>query len=112
MAGKKGHKLRSIAYTRTFKKDYQRMAASGRYDMTLVNEVGGLLVAHTPQPVLASQWSDHGLTADDEWDAGDRDIHLGGDFILIYRIDPHPAEKKDEELIIFKRLGTHSDLFG
>ena len=47
MAGKKGRKLRTIAYTKTFKKDYQRMAAAGRYDMTLVNEVGGLLIAHT-----------------------------------------------------------------
>lgn len=86
-------------------------AAAGRYDMTLVNEVGGLLIAHTAQQVLAEQWSDHGLTADDEWDAGDRDIHLGGDFLLIYRIDPHP-EDKALEIIIFKRLGTHSDLFG
>ena len=47
MAGKKGYRLRTIAYTKTFKKDYQRMAASGRYDMTLVNQVGGLLIAHT-----------------------------------------------------------------
>lgn len=111
MGGKKGHKLRTIAYTSTFKKDYKRMAAAGRYDMTLVNTVGGLLVAHTPQPTLAREWSDHGLTADDEWDDGDRDIHLGGDFILIYRIDPHPAEK-GMDLVIFKRLGTHSELFG
>ncbi len=41
----KRDKLRTIAYTKTFKKDYQRMAAAGRYDMTLVNEVGGLLIA-------------------------------------------------------------------
>jgi len=27
MAGKKGYRLRTIAYTKTFKKDYQRMAA-------------------------------------------------------------------------------------
>ncbi|MDR2154177.1 MAG: type II toxin-antitoxin system YafQ family toxin [Burkholderiaceae bacterium] len=38
-------------------------------------------------------------------------MHLGGDFLLIYRIDPHP-DHKDEEIVIFKRLGTHSDLFG
>jgi mRNA interferase YafQ len=85
-------------------KDYQRMAASGRYDMALVNQVGGLLIAHTAQQVLSAQWSDHALIADDEWDAGDRDIHLGGDFLLIYRIDPHP-EAKDMEIVIFKRLG-------
>ena len=111
MAAKKGRPLRTLAYTKTFKKDYQRMAAAGRYDMTLVNEVGGLLIAHTAQEVLTQQWSDHGLAADDEWDAGDRDIHLGGDFLLIYRIDPHPDDK-GMEIVIFKRLGTHSDLFG
>ena len=111
MSGKKGRKLRTIAYTRTFKKDYGRMAASGRHDMTRVNEVGGLLIAHASQQVLAQQWSDHGLVASDEWDDGDRDIHLGGDFLLIYRIDPHPDDK-NMEIVIFKRLGTHSDLFG
>ena len=111
MAGKKGRKLRTIAYTKTFRKDYKRMAAAGLYDMTLVNEVGGLLIAYAAQQVLADQWRDHGLTADDEWDAGDREIHLGGDFLLIYRVDPHPDDK-DMEIIIFKRLGTHSELFG
>lgn len=110
-AGKKGRKLRTIAYTRTFQKDHRRMAASGRYDMALVNEVGGLLVAHAAQQLLAEQWSDHALTASSEWDAGDRELHLGGDFQLAYRIDPHPSDK-DVEIVIFKRLGTHSDLFG
>ena len=33
MAGKKGRKLRTITYTRTHRKDYQRMAAAGLYDM-------------------------------------------------------------------------------
>ena len=111
MAAKKGRPLRTLAYTKTFKKDYQRMAAAGRYDMTLVNEVGGLLIAYTAQEVLTQQWSDHALTASDEWDAGDRDLHLGGDFLLIYRIDPHPDDK-GMEIVIFKRLGTHSELFG
>ncbi len=31
--------------------------------------------------------------------------------LLIYRIDPHPDDKS-MEIIIFKRLGTHSELFG
>lgn len=38
-------------------------------------------------------------------------MHLGGDFVLIYRIDTHP-NAKGAEVVIFKRLGTHSDLFG
>ena len=39
MAGKKGRKLRTIAYTKTFKKDYRRMAAAGLYDMQDVLEL-------------------------------------------------------------------------
>lgn len=111
MAGKKGRALRTIAYPQTFKKDYGRMPAADRYDMTLVNQVCGLLVACTAQEVLAQQWNDHGLTANDEWDAGDHDIRLDGDFLLIYRIDPH-LDDKGMGIVIFKRLGTHSELFG
>lgn len=101
----------ALAYTKTFKKDDMRLTASGRYDMSLVNQVGGLLIDHTPQAVLAQQWRGHGLTPSDEWDAGDRDLHLGGDFLLIYRIDPHPGDPS-LEIVIFTRLGTHSELFG
>ena len=111
MAGKKGRKLRTIAYTKTFKKDYQRMAAAGRYDMTLVNELGGLLFAHTAQSVLVDMCSDNGLNADDEGDARDSDSHLGGDFLLIYGSEPYPADKA-REILISNRLGTPRDLFG
>ncbi|MDR1968466.1 MAG: type II toxin-antitoxin system YafQ family toxin [Burkholderiaceae bacterium] len=111
MAGKKARKLRTIAYTKTFKKDHARMAAAGRYDITLVNQAGGLLIAHAEQQTLSSQWADHALTASVEWDDGDHDMHLGGDFLLIYRIDPHPDDKS-MEIVIFKRLGTYSDLCG
>ena len=35
--------------------------------------------------------------------ADHRECHIGGDFLLIYRLD--------ENTIIFVRAGTHSDLF-
>lgn len=56
MAGKKGHALRAVACTKKLLKDLHRMDRAGRYDMALVNYVGGLLGAHTPQAVLASEW--------------------------------------------------------
>jgi mRNA interferase YafQ len=41
-----------------------------------------------------------------EW-AGYRECHIGGDFLLIYKLDA--GSKVD--LIVFVRTGTHADLF-
>jgi mRNA interferase YafQ len=38
---------------------------------------------------------------------GYRECHVGGDFLLIYRID----ESAKPPLIVFVRAGTHADLF-
>ncbi|MGP5370340.1 type II toxin-antitoxin system YafQ family toxin [Pseudomonas helleri] len=38
---------------------------------------------------------------------GFRECHVGGDLLLIYRLD---AESKQEQ-IVFVRTGTHADLF-
>ncbi|MFZ5472949.1 MAG: type II toxin-antitoxin system YafQ family toxin, partial [Pseudomonadota bacterium] len=45
-------------------------------------------------------WLDHPLKGD--W-ADHRECHIGGDFLLIYRLDGNA--------VIFVRTGTHSDLF-
>jgi addiction module RelE/StbE family toxin len=45
---------------------------------------------HTDHP-LKGDWADH------------RECHIGGDFLLIYRLDG--------AAIIFVRAGTHSELF-
>ena len=50
---------------------------------------------------LGPEWLDHPLKG--EW-AGYRECHIGGDFLLIYKLDA--------DLIIFVRTGTHADLFG
>lgn len=53
---------------------------------------------------LEPQWLDHALTGD--W-ADHRECHVGGDFLLIYRLDGQGAN----ESIIFVRAGTHAELF-
>lgn len=53
---------------------------------------------------LSAEWLDHPLTG--EW-PGHRECHIGGDFLLIYKID---NSSKDER-IIFVRSGTHAELF-
>nr|WP_255419099.1 type II toxin-antitoxin system mRNA interferase toxin, RelE/StbE family [Glaciimonas sp. PCH181] len=41
-----------------------------------------------------------------EWD-GHRECHIGGDFLLAYKID----DSTKNGLIVFVRAGTHADLF-
>ena len=50
------------------------------------------------------EWLDHPLTGD--W-LGHRECHVGGDFLLIYRLD----DSGKAGLVVFVRSGTHSELF-
>jgi YafQ family addiction module toxin component len=52
------------------------------------------------------EWKDHPLKG--EW-ASHRECHVGGDFLLIYRLD---EEAGKSGAIVFTRAGTHSELFG
>ena len=49
---------------------------------------------------LGAEWLDHSLKG--AW-ADHRECHIGGDFLLIYRLDGNT--------LIFVRAGTHSELF-
>ena len=49
---------------------------------------------------LGPEWLDHALKGD--W-SDHRECHIGGDFLLIYRLD--------DKAIVFVRAGTHADLF-
>jgi mRNA interferase YafQ len=41
-----------------------------------------------------------------EW-AGHRECHIGGDFLLAYKLD----DSHKPGLVVFVRAGTHADLF-
>jgi mRNA interferase YafQ len=101
-ASKRASLPRASDYTREFLKDWKRLSHSGRYDMNKLKEAMLLLVSnHEP---LAAEWLDHPLNGD--W-AGHRECHIGGDFLLIYRLD----DSGKTGLIVFVRCGTHSELF-
>lgn len=53
---------------------------------------------------IPAEYNDHFL-AGSEWD-GAKELHIGGDFLLIYRID------EKQNLITFVDIGSHSELFG
>ena len=94
---------RTIGYAKAFLKDFERLSRSGRYDMNKLKQVMLLLIANDAP--LGPEWKDHALKG--EWQ-GHRECHVGGDFLLIYRVEDIPAPGGG---IFFTRAGTHSELF-
>ena len=90
-------------YTNFFRKDWERLARSGRFNMRQLKEAMLLLIANDGP--LGPEWRDHPLKG--EW-AGHRECHIGGDFLLAYKIEDGRAPG----IVIFVRAGTHADLFG
>lgn len=78
------------------------MSRSGRFDLGLLKEAMLLLIANDDS--LGAEWLDHPLKGD--W-SGYRECHIGGDFLLIYKVD----DSGTPGLIVFIRAGTHADLF-
>jgi mRNA interferase YafQ len=95
---KRASLLRLCDYTKSFKKDWERLSQSGRYDLHRLKEAILLLVANDAP--LGPEWRDHPLKG--AW-ADHRECHIGGDFLLIYRLDGNT--------IFFVAAGTHTDLF-
>jgi mRNA interferase YafQ len=93
---------RTSDYSKAFRKDWERLSHSGRFDMRRLKEVMLLLIANDGP--LGPEWQDHPLTGN--W-AAHRECHVGGDFLLIYRLDG----KAPHEIVAFVRAGTHADLF-
>jgi mRNA interferase YafQ len=93
---------RAADYTKAFLKDWERLNRSGRYDMNRLKEAMMLLIANDAS--LGPEWLDHALSGD--WE-GYRECHIGGDFLLAYRLD----DSGKQSLIVFVRAGTHADLF-
>lgn len=70
--------------------------------MNRLKEVMLLLIANDGP--LGPEWLDHSLKG--EW-AGHRECHVGGDFLLAYRL----VDSGKISLVIFVRTGTHAELF-
>ncbi len=88
-------------YAKSFSKDWERLSHSGRYDMNNMKVVMMLLIEGKS---LGAEWKDHPLNGD--W-SGYRECHIGGDFLLIYKVD----NSQKPGLVVFVRAGTHAELF-
>ena len=86
---------------KSFVKDWVRLSRSGRYDLNRLKEVMALLVSNEP---LGPEWRGHALAG--PW-TDHRECHVGGDFLLIYRLTGSAAD----ETVVFVRAGTHAELF-
>jgi mRNA interferase YafQ len=94
--------LREFTRTKDFLKDWGRLAHSGRYDMNKLKDAMLLLVENAAP--LPAEWLDHSLNG--RW-ANHRECHIGGDFLLIYKLDGN----REAERVVFVRAGTHAELF-
>ena len=102
-ADKSARLPRTFELTKAFRKDWERLSRSGRYDMRMLKQAMLLLVANDAP--LGAQWRDHALKG--EWQ-GTRECHIGGDFLLIYEVDDSAGPGGS---VAFIRAGTHSELF-
>jgi len=93
---------RQADFTRQFLKDWERLVHSGRYDMFKLKGVMLSLIANDAP--LDPIFRDHELVGN--W-KGFRECHIGGDFLLIYKLDKTPKV----QTLIFTRVGTHAELF-
>ncbi len=101
-SGKRAALPRPSDRTKAFAIDWTRLTHSGRYDMRRLKEAMILLVANDAP--LGPEWLDHALQG--EW-ADHRECHVGGDFLLIYRLGGDGANDQ----VVFVRAGSHADLF-
>jgi mRNA interferase YafQ len=86
------------SYTKRFEKDLKTMQKRGK-NMDKLKEIITKLVNQQP---LDIKHKDHKLIGNY---ANRRECHIEPDWLLIYKLTPQ------DNMIIFERTGTHSDLF-
>jgi mRNA interferase YafQ len=89
--------VREIIQTTQFKRDFKKIAASGRYKKQDFLDVTELLVNDIPLP---EKYRDHALM--NNW-KDYRECHIKPDWLLIY--------KKYDTTLLLARTGSHSELF-
>jgi mRNA interferase YafQ len=88
---------RQFVRTSQFKRDYRKRVLSPKIE-SAVTDVLGRLLSGAP---FGPHHRDHPLHG--AW-SGVRDCHVQPDLLLLYEIKG--------DIVILRRLGTHSDIFG
>ena len=90
-------RMRSLAYSTQFKKDFKKITKLPIPDIV---EVGRIISKLQRDEPLEDKHVDHALTGN--WH-GFRDCHIKPDLVLIYRVDNGTLQ--------LARIGSHSELF-
>ena len=88
---------REFVHTSQFRRDFRKRILSSKAEAALADVLNRL---HTGEP-FEPHHRDHPLKG--RW-TGVRDCHVQPDLLLLYELRGN--------LVILRRLGTHSDLFG
>jgi len=91
--------MREVIQGKRFKRDYKKVAASGRHSADDFLQVVKLLAQ---DKLLPAKYHDHALSG--EW-VGYRECHIKPDWLLIY------TKSNSSEELILVRTGSHSELF-
>ncbi|WEV72510.1 type II toxin-antitoxin system YafQ family toxin [Bifidobacterium sp. ESL0790] len=91
--------LKSILLTPQFKRDYSSLLKK-HYDKTIM-QTGINALLQQNKDLLRTRYRDHALKG--KW-KGYREIHLDGDWLIIYRIE------KTELQLVLTRTGSHDKL--
>ena len=91
---------RASYYAKAFEKDWKSLSQSGLYDLNLLKDVMLRLIANSgPRP---PERKDHELVG--KW-SGYRECHIGGNFLLIYKIC-------EATISLAERVPPHCGRFG
>lgn len=93
--------LNDISRTPTFERDWKRLRRK-HYDSAKLRKAIQTLMAEDADTLIHT-YRDHSLKG--EW-AGFRELHIEGDWLLIYRID------HGELCLVLTRTGSHDALSG
>lgn len=86
-------------YTKKFKKSLKKFQKSGKFKTEELKRIIGRLINNKP---LEPKHRDHELTGEYY---PCRECHIQNDILLVYELD------KNNSLITFAKIGTHSELF-
>lgn len=86
------------SYSKQFEKDLKCIKKRGKD----INKLKNVITKLVNQEKLELKYHDHKLIGNYQ---NRRECHIEADWLMIYKLIP------DENLIIFERTGTHSDLF-
>lgn len=92
--------LKSVFRTTQFKKEFKALLKKHIDPIKFKHAIDALM--KQDKQLLSTRYKDHSLTGN--W-KGYREIHIEGDWLLIYKIE------KEELQLVLTRTGSHDDLF-